>query len=76
MWWESPSEPLALVPPSSLYFVTSLKESPYALTVSSGPIDGAGCEVCYGGAWFVQLLYWVLKRPKDQKTLKMLLLDG
>ncbi len=62
MWWESPSEPMALVPSSSLYFVTSLKESPYALTVSSGPIDGAGCEVCYGGAWFVysyfvQLLY-------------------
>ncbi len=57
MWWESPSEPLALVPSSSLYFVTSLKESPYALTVSSGPIDGAGCEVCYGGgAWFVQLV--------------------
>ncbi len=46
MWWESPSKPLGLVPSTNLYFVTNLKESPYELTVSSGPIDGAGCKVC------------------------------
>ncbi len=65
MWWESPSEPLALVPSGSLHFVTSLKESPYSLTVSSGPIDGAGCEVRYREDLICAVTIFTIQRKQD-----------